>query len=219
MIIFHCSAILFDLDGVLVDSTVSIISHWSTWAERNRIDPEKVLTIIHGRRTVEVLRLMAPHMDAEAEAMRIEQGVTDDNGTAVVPGALQLLSSLPDDRWCVVTSGTRGLAMSRIRGAGLPVPKILVGADDVSKGKPDPEPYLKGAKLLGMNPKDCLVIEDAPLGITAARAGGMKAIGLTTTFPKSELREADAIVGKLTQIQVKSTATGKLEITVADSNN
>ncbi|HZR55567.1 MAG TPA: HAD-IA family hydrolase [Terriglobales bacterium] len=217
MTIFHSSAILFDLDGVLVDSTVSIIRHWSTWAERNRIDPQKVLAVIHGRRTVEVLRMMAPHLDAEVEAMRIEQGVTDDNGTAVVPGALQLLTSLPEDRWCVVTSGTRGLAMSRIRGANLPVPRILVGADDVTKGKPDPEPYLRGAKLLGMRPADCLVIEDAPLGITAAHEGGMKAIGLTTTFPESELLEADAVVKSLTQIQVRKLATGKLEITLAGS--
>jgi sugar-phosphatase len=106
--------------------------------------------------------------------------------------------------------------MSRIRGANLPVPRILVGADDVNKGKPDPEPYLKGAKLLGMKPEECLVIEDAPLGIAAAKAGGMKAIGLTTTFPESELREADAIVAQLSQIQVKNSAAGKLEITVAD---
>jgi sugar-phosphatase len=216
MTIFHCSAILFDLDGVLVDSTVSIVRHWRAWAERNQVDPEKVLAVIHGRRTVEVLRMMAPHLDTEPEAMRLEQSVTDDNGTTVVPGACELLHSIPKDRWCVVTSGTRGLAISRIRGANLPVPKVLVGADDVNKGKPDPEPYVKGAKLLGMKPEECLVIEDAPLGIAAAKAGGMKAIGLTTTFPESELREADAIVSSLTQIRVRTSAEGKLEISITD---
>ncbi len=183
---FQCSAILFDLDGVLVDSTRSVARQWRLWAEENNIDPEKVLAIAHGRRTIEVVQILAPHLDAKAEESRIEKREADDIG-----------------RWCVVTSGTRYLATSRLRFAQLPIPRVLVAADDVQKGKPDPEPYLKGAELLEVKPAECLVIEDAPAGIRSARAGGMKAIALTSTYPQSELREADAILQNLGKIQVR----------------
>jgi len=201
---FQCSAILFDLDGVLVDSTRSVARQWRLWAEENNIDPEKVLAIAHGRRTIEVVQILAPHLDAKAEESRIEKREADDiDGVAVMPGAAELLKSIPDGRWCVVTSGTRYLATSRLRFAQLPIPRVLVAADDVLKGKPDPEPYLKGAELLEVKPAECLVIEDAPAGIRSARAGGMKAIALTSTYPQSELREADAILQNLGKIQVR----------------
>jgi sugar-phosphatase len=132
-----------------------------------------------------------------------------------MPGAAELIKAIPEGRWCVVTSGTRHLATSRLKLASLPTPQVLVSADDVSKGKPDPEPYLMGAKLLGMKPAECLVIEDAPAGIRAAHAGGMKAIAITSTYPASALHEADAVVEKLTQIQVRISQDGKhLEIAV-----
>ncbi|OLD17770.1 MAG: hypothetical protein AUI85_06190 [Acidobacteriales bacterium 13_1_40CM_3_55_5] len=201
---FQFSAILFDLDGVLVDSTRSVARQWRLWAEENNIDPEKVLAIAHGRRTIEVVQILAPHLDAKAEESRIEKREADDiDGVAVMPGAAELLKSIPDGRWCVVTSGTRYLATSRLRFAQLPIPRVLVAADDVQKGKPDPEPYLKGAELLEVKPAECLVIEDAPAGIRSARAGGMKAIALTSTYPQSELREADAILQNLGKIQVR----------------
>jgi sugar-phosphatase len=201
---FQCSAILFDLDGVLVDSTRSVARQWRLWAEENNIDPEKVLAIAHGRRTIEVVQILAPHLDAKAEESRIEKREADDiDGVAVMPGAAELLKSNPDGRWWVVTSGTRYLATSRLRFAQLPIPRVLVAADDVQKGKPDPEPYLKGAQLLEFKPAECLVIEDAPAGIRSARAGGMKAIALTSTYPQSELREADAILQNLGKIQVR----------------
>jgi len=201
---FQCSAILFDLDGVLVDSTRSVARQWRLWAEENNIDPEKVLAIAHGRRTIEVVQILAPHLDAKAEESRIEKREADDiDGVAVMPGAAELLKSIPDGRWCVVTSGTRYLATSRLRFAQLPIPRVLVAADDVQTGKPDPEPYLKGAELLEVKPAECLVIEDAPAGIRSARAGGMKAIALTSTYPQSELREADAILQNLGKIQVR----------------
>jgi sugar-phosphatase len=128
-----------------------------------------------------------------------------------MPGAAELLKSLPEDRWAVVTSGTRIPATTRLQFANLPLPRVLVGADDVSKGKPDPEPYLKGAQLLGMNPADCLVIEDAPAGIQSAHAGGMKVIALASTYPVSELHDADAVATSLGQIKV-SVLDGKLKI-------
>jgi mannitol-1-/sugar-/sorbitol-6-phosphatase len=200
---FGCAAILFDLDGVLVDSTGSVTRQWRRWAEEQNLDPDKVVEIAHGVRTIEIVRRLAPHLDAEAEVIRLEKREADDHeGVAVMPGAAELLKAIPQGRWCVVTSGTRYLATSRLRLANLPTPKVLVSADDVSKGKPDPEPYLMGAKLLGMNPAECLVIEDAPAGIRAAHAGKMKAIGITSTYPESELQEADAVIQKLAQIKV-----------------
>jgi mannitol-1-/sugar-/sorbitol-6-phosphatase len=198
----RCSAILFDLDGVLVDSTRSVSRQWRRWAGENNLSPEKVLQIAHGVRTIEVVRRLTPHLNPEAEVNKIEQREADDTGGVVVmPGAAQLIQSLPAGRWGVVTSGTHRLATSRLRLAKLPWPRVLVSAEDVGKGKPDPEPYLHGAKLLGMNPAECIVIEDAPAGIVAAHAGGMKVIALTSTYPAPQLGEADAVVQSLAQIQ------------------
>jgi len=215
MKIFDCAAILFDLDGVLVDSTGSVTRQWRRWAEDNIIDPQKVLDIAHGVRTIEIVRRLAPHVDAEAEALMLEKREADDQeGVSVMSGAAALLASIPEGRWCVVTSGTRYLATARLKLGNLPIPNVLVSADDVSKGKPDPQPYLMGAKLLGMNPVECLVIEDAPAGIRAAHAGGMKAIGITSTYPASGLQEADAVIEKLGQINVESVG-GKLKVVVS----
>jgi len=203
MPIFPCSAILFDLDGVLVDSTGSVSRQWTRWAEENGIDPRKVVEIAHGVRTIEIVRRLVPHLDAESEVKRLEKREADDqHGVSVMPGGAELLKSIPEDRWCVVTSGTRYLATARLKLGNLPTPKVLVSADEVSNGKPDPEPYLMGAKLLGMNPVECLVIEDAPAGIRAAHAGGMKAIAITSTYPASALGEADAVIQSLAQIRV-----------------
>ncbi len=206
---FPCSAILFDLDGVLVDSTPSVSRQWSLWARENHIDPKKAVEIAHGRRTIESVRLLAPHLDAEAETKKIEnREVADNEGVVVMRGAAKLLESLPPNRWCVVTSGTRRLAASRLKVGDLPVPKVLISADDVVNGKPHPEPYLKGAKRLKMNPAECLVIEDAPPGIAAAHAAGMKVIALTTTYPASALQDADAIVPALKDVTVSISDDG-----------
>ena len=216
MKIFDCAAILFDLDGVLVDSTGSVTRQWRRWAEEHNIDPRKVLEIAHGVRSIEIIRKMAPHLDPQAEVARLEKREADDQeGVSVMPGAADLLKAIPEGRWCVVTSGTRYLATARLTLGNLPIPDVLVSADDVSKGKPDPEPYLMGATLLGMNPAQCLVIEDAPAGIRAAHAGGMKAIAITSTYPASDLQEADAVVQKLRQIKVKSSdSPGGLTVSV-----
>jgi mannitol-1-/sugar-/sorbitol-6-phosphatase len=208
MPIFNCSAILFDLDGVLMDSTPSVSRQWSLWARENNIDPQKV-ELVHGRPTIEGVRLVAPHLDVEAEAKKIEQReMEDEEGVVVMPGAAKLLKSLPPQRWCVVTSGTRRLAMSRLKAGNLPVPEVLISADDVVNGKPNPEPYLKGAALLNMKPEECLVIEDAPAGIEAAHAAGMKAVGLLTTFPATALQEADAIARALADVSVGVSTDG-----------
>ncbi len=203
---FDCAAILFDLDGVLVDSTGSVTRQWRRWAEEQNLDPDEVVEIAHGVRTIEIVRRLAPHLDAKAETLRLEKREADDHqGVSVMPGAAELLKAIPPGRWCVVTSGTRYLATARLQLGNLPMPKVLVSADDVSKGKPHPEPYLMGAKLLGANPTECLVIEDAPAGIRAAHAGGMKAIGITSTYPAPALQEADVVVQSLAQIKVRNT--------------
>jgi sugar-phosphatase len=201
-----CAAILFDLDGVLVDSTRSVDRQWRLWAEERNLDAGKVMEIAHGRRTIEVVRIFAPHLDAPAEVVMLEaREAADSEGVNIMPGAVELVSSLPHGRWCVVTSGTRHLATSRLRLAGLPIPPVLVTADDVNEGKPHPEPYLMGARLLDVPPGNCLVIEDAPAGIKAARAAGMKAVALTSTYPREELTAADAVIERLSQLKVANS--------------
>ena len=206
---FECSAILFDLDGVLVDSTRSVTRQWRMWAVENGLDADEVVRIAHGVRTIEVIRKMAPHLPLEEETRRLEKREADDmEGVAVMPGAAELLRSIPQNRWCVVTSGTRYLATSRLRFGNLPLPDVMVTADEVANGKPHPEPYLMGAKLLGFAPERCLVIEDAPAGIRSAHAGGMKVIALPSTYPVDELREADAVAEKLGLVRVEEVKGG-----------
>ena len=213
---FHCSAILFDLDGVLIDSTPSVTRQWRIWAKDNDIDEKELLAVAHGRRTVETIRLVAPGLAAEEEARMLEhREAADTEGVMVMPGAADLLRAIPHGRWCVVTSGTRHLATARLRLGKISSPDVLVTADDVINGKPHPEPYLKGARLLGMKPEDCLVIEDAPAGIEAAHNGGMKVIALPSTYPVESLQAADAVVSKLSQIRA-SMGNEKLRIDVTE---
>ena len=215
MPIFSCSAILFDLDGVLCDSTRQVDREWRQWAARKGVDGNAVMAIAHGVRTVEVIRRVAPHLDAAAEAAEIEDHEAhDQSGVVVMPGALDLLNAIPDGQWAVVTSGSRLLATNRLRHCGLPVPEVLVTSDDVVNGKPHPEPYLMGAERLGFRPSDCLVIEDAPAGIESARAGGMKVIGLASTYAAKRLAEADGVASKLSSIQVSSNGNGLLGVSL-----
>ncbi len=212
---FSCSAILFDLDGVLVDSTRAVDREWREWAARKGVDGDAIMAIAHGVRTVEVIRRVAPHLDADAEAAAIENHEADDQrGVTVMPGSVDLVRSIPEGRWGVVTSGSRLLATNRLRHCGLPVPQVLVTSDDVTHGKPDPEPYLKGAKWLGFSPADCLVIEDAPAGIQSARAAGTKVIGIASTYGVDALEQANAVIRKLEQVRVTLNGTGKLGVEV-----
>jgi sugar-phosphatase len=206
---FHCSAILFDLDGVLLDSTRVVAYQYTVWAEENGLDPAVVLQAAHGVRTVEVVRRVAPHLDAEVETRKIELREAAATNMAAMPGAVELVNSIPKGRWCVVTSGTRFLATTRMRRFGIPIPDILVTADDVKNGKPHPEPYRRGAELLGANPVECIVVEDAPAGIRAGHAAGMRVISLPSTCPVEELSEADVIVTELAMIKVSLDGTGE----------
>ena len=212
---FSCSAILFDLDGVLCDSTRQVDREWREWAARKGVDGDAVMAIAHGVRTIEVIRRVAPQLNAAAEAAAIEDHEAhDQRGVVVMPGAADLVKSIPSGRWGVVTSGSRLLATNRLRHCGLPVPEGMVTSDDVVNGKPHPEPYLMGAERLGFRPEECLVIEDAPAGIESARAGGMKVIGITSTYPAAAVQHADAVIGKLGQIQISANGAGRLTIEV-----
>jgi mannitol-1-/sugar-/sorbitol-6-phosphatase len=185
---FECRGILFDLDGVLVDSTAYVEEQWRRWANAKGLVPEPFLRVCHGRRAVETIRLAAPHLDAEAEVAAFQP---DDmgSGLAILPieGAARLLEALPAGTWGVATSGPRAAATERLRHAGLPSPSVLICAEDVVHGKPSPDVYLLAAASLAVAPSDCVVIEDAPAGIQAARAAGMGVIGLTTTHRREEL--------------------------------
>lgn len=198
---FECEAILFDLDGVLVDSTPTVENTWHKWAATNDMDPNYILEMAHGRRAVETIQLIAPELDAEAEAKELERIEMEDlESVREIAGAQALLSSLPLGRWAVVTSGTRLLATGRIEHTGLPLPNILVTAEDVTNGKPNSEAYLKGAQHIDFSPEQCLVIEDAPSGISAATSAGMVVVAVATTHRKEELTDADAVAQSLADI-------------------
>lgn len=198
-----CAAILFDLDGVLVESRAAVERQWAIWAREHHLDPDKVIPIAHGRPTIETIRELAPHLDASAEARTMEQReIADLDGVRAIAGAAGLLAAIPGDRWAVVTSGTRDLATVRLRAVGLPVPPTMISASDIARGKPDPEPYLKGAAALRSQPRECVVIEDAPSGIRAGKAAGMRVIAVPTTYPAAELGEADVLIQRLSDLRV-----------------
>ena len=199
------SAILFDLDGVLVDSTACIERHWRRWALEHGLDPADVLRVAHGRRAVETLAIIAPSLDAAGDAAALETAEsTDLDGVSEIPGAASLLAALPPDAWAVVTSGTRAVATARLRHVGLRVPAALITADDVREGKPSPEGYLAAAGALGAMPTECVVIEDTPAGIAAAGASGMRSIAVTTTYPRVELSAATHVVDRLDAMRVEA---------------
>ena len=205
MAVIRCSAILFDLDGVLMDSRVAVERAWERWAAGHGIDPVAVLAEAHGRRTIDTIRAIAPLLDVETEARLLEDAESVDfDGVTTLPGAAELLVALPSGSWTVVTSGTRALATGRLTHGGLPIPEHLITADDIERGKPDPQPYLAGAAALGVDPAACLVIEDAPAGIEAGKAAGMTVLALVTTFKAGALAEADCVAGSLADVALRS---------------
>lgn len=197
-LMFEPRAVLSDLDGVLVDSGAVIESTWRRFAGLHGLDAEHVLAQSHGRRTVDLICLVAPHLDADAEAARIErEEIESARGLQILPGARELVESVPAGRFAIVTSGSRALAVARLRAAGLPVPQVLVTAEQVDDGKPDPAGYLRAAALLGVDPAHSLVLEDAPAGVEAGLAAGMTVIALLTTNDESALRNAHSRVPDL----------------------
>ena len=211
--IVTASALLFDLDGVLVDSTPAVTRVWAEWAIEHGFEREKTVRDAHGRPSIETIRELLPGADHEALNRELEaREIADLDGVVPLPGAIELLNSLPPNRWAIVTSCTRDLAEVRIRAAGLSVPPSIVTSNDITNGKPNPEPYLKGASKLGVNPWDCIVLEDVPAGIRAGKAAGCRVVALRTTATDEELLPAgpDWILDNCAAISVLSDSSNGL---------
>jgi mannitol-1-/sugar-/sorbitol-6-phosphatase len=203
----RCNALLFDLDGVLVDSAACVEATWRRWALAHDLDPTAVIAEAHGRRTIDTIRRVAPHLVAEAEVTALAASeATTAEGVYEVPGARALLARLATHHWAIVTSGIRSVASFRIAHTHLPVPTVMVCADEIRRGKPDPEGYLTAADRLGIEPAHCVVVEDAPAGLEAARAAGMRSIGIASTYRSDALHAASFRVATLDRLEVISAA-------------
>ena len=193
MIRISCAALLFDMDGVLIDSTPAVARVWTRFALRHGFDPSEVVHRAQGRPSIMTVREYLPNGDHLAENKEIERGeVVDLDGIVPLPGALELLTALPRGRWTIVTSCTRRLAEVRLKASGLPRPEVFVTSSDITNGKPAPDPYLKGAEVVGFAARDCVVVEDAAAGVRSGKAAGARVIALRTTMPERELSEAGA---------------------------
>jgi sugar-phosphatase len=221
MIAIRCSALLFDLDGVLIDSTPAVARVWRRWALEHRLDPETVVRVAHGRPSRTTIRELLPNsdIDIDRENREVERREMEDlDGVVLLPGARQLLNVLPPERWTIATSCTRPLAEVRLRAAGLPSPRNMITSSDVTIGKPDPEPYLKAAAQLGFAASNCIVVEDAPAGVRAGKAAGARVIAFLTTAIRRDLEDAGAdwIVQNCAEIGA-SHDDGGLQVTLSRS--
>jgi sugar-phosphatase len=210
MTTLHADALLFDNDGTLLSSLDSVNRSWTTWAHEHGVTREQFARIeFHGRPAVEIVRDLLPAPRVPAAVARIEEIEVEDvphGGVVPLPGTREFLRGLPADRWAVVTSASRRLAEARLAWVGL-TPATLIAADDITRGKPDPEPYLLAAKALGVDPARCLVLEDAPAGLRSGRAAGMRTVALATTHPAHEL-DADLVVPDLSALSAQVTPEG-----------
>jgi sugar-phosphatase len=200
----RCKAFLFDLDGVLVDSRAVVERTWHRWAERHQIDPAPFLQIAHGRRAMDTLRMVLPRLATQTEVAWLDATeLADREGLKPVPGARELLTSLPRDRWAIVTSCGRDLARLRLGAAGMPLPDVMLVAEEVKRGKPAPDGYQLGAERLGCTPPECIVFEDAPAGIASGRAAGCRVVGLTTTHAAADLSGVEATIPDFSGIHIR----------------
>lgn len=202
-------AVLFDIDGTLVDSTPVVERSWRTWAQEFGVDADELMRVCHGRRTEDtVADFVTPQRRAVAVARLQALELADFDGVTALPGAQQLLEELPRRRWAAVTSGERPLMTARLEAARLPIPDILICAEDVAAGKPSPEGYLQAAAGLGFDASQCVVVEDAPAGIAAGLAAGAQVLAVTTTHDADQVSSADVIVADLSYVRMKSTNDG-----------
>ncbi|XCB22262.1 HAD-IA family hydrolase [Tunturibacter gelidoferens] len=209
MVSVKAKGILFDMDGVLVSSIGSVVRCWRQWAEHYEVPNAEIFEVPHGMRAIEIVKALRPDIDAEEGLRYIEDLEMNDVADLVVlPGVKALLESLPVERWAIVTSATRRLLLSRLKAAGLPIPERIISADMVERGKPDPEPYRRGAELLGLRPEECLVVEDAPSGVGAGLAAGSRVLGVVGTHSAKELEGAQWLVGTLEGVAVTVGAEG-----------
>jgi len=214
---FTCSALLFDLDGVLIDSMAAVARVWARWAIEHGFEPDEVIREAHGRPSASTVLEYLPGADHAAENRELERREMEDTrGIVALPGALELLQSLPHERWAIVTSCTRALAEVRMHAGGLPRPIALVTSSDLKNGKPSPDPYLKAAELLGFPPAECVVVEDAAAGIRSGKAAGAWVIGVSTFSDEDELREngAEWVVESCAAISLAGPADGNGELSL-----
>ncbi len=215
IVTLHPRGILFDMDGVLVSSLGSVERTWEIWANARGIDPALAIRTAHGRRAIETVRLLRPDLNDLEELDWLERmEMADNGGLAMLAGVECILETLPEKYWTVVTSATERLARSRMQHGGVRVPARIVSADMVTLGKPHPEPYLKGAELLGLAPAECLVIEDSASGAQAGHAAGCKVLATLYSHSIPSLSEADWIVQSLDDVHVR-VAADALEVRFA----
>jgi len=206
MFTLNCRAILFDLDGTLVESTFFIERLWQDWGVQHGITPQRMSEVMHGRPAAEIINIVAPHVSIEDEIHTLEANeLLRMDGMRTYAGAKELLSSLPSNQWAIVTSGSLRVASARLNYANLPRPAVFITADDIKKGKPAPDAYLLAAQRLRIDPADCVVVEDAPAGIQAGKSAGMKVIGVASSHSKEELHQADVVVRQLADIRTKTS--------------
>lgn len=205
-------ALLLDLDGTLIDSTESIERCWRQWAAEFEVDTARLLAVHHGHTTAHtVAEFVSPERVDEAVARMTELELADVHAVRPLPGAVELVTGLPPGRWAIVTSGSVAIAASRTQAVGLPTAPVTVTADDVARGKPDPEPYLLAASRLGVHPSRCLVVEDAPSGVASARAAGMAVVGVTSSHGSDAL-DVDLLVESPARLQV--IGSGPMRVSV-----
>lgn len=201
------------MDGVLVSSIGSVNRCWRRWAAIYGIPDADSFDVPHGMRAIEIVRALRPDIDP-IDGLRVieDMEIEDTADLMVLPGVRELLASLPLERWAIVTSATRRLLLGRLEAAGLPVPERIISADDVDRGKPDPEPYRRGAALLGFRPADCVVVEDAPAGVGAGKAAGCRVLAVLGTHDGRELQAADWITASLTEVTVGADLSTGLRV-------
>ncbi len=215
----QCKGFLFDLDGTLVDSLPVVERSWCRWADRQGIDHQEVLNFIHGKQAITSLRHFLQgrsEADIQAEFTWLEQvEATDTDGITALPGALELLRHLNESGipWAIVTSGSVPVAHARHKAAGLPVPEVFITAERVTRGKPEPDAFLLGAKLLGLAPEECVVVEDAAAGVLAGLNAGCHVIAVNVPAHSPRLEEADLVLNTLEAVAVSRTADGNVTVT------
>ncbi|MBA4076335.1 MAG: hypothetical protein C0508_14930 [Cyanobacteria bacterium PR.023] len=211
----NCKAILSDLDGTLVDSTICVDYAVAAWAEEHNLHLGDLVEKAHGRRTIDIVQMFTPDADIDAEVKHLEDLETScTKGLVPIDGAVELLSRLSPHHFAVVTSGSHRLATHRLTHTKLPIPRVFITADDVTLGKPNPEPYILAANRLGLEPKDCVVFEDSPNGIKAAKQAGMRVIAIAVRSADHNITEADYVVHDLTWITLRVKPDSSLELTL-----
>src|SRR5215216_44551 len=204
----NCQAILFDLDGTLVNSAFRVQRLWLEWGKRHGIDPQSIMGVMHGRRAGETIRIVAPHLSAEDELNILEnEEISDIAGVRPYSSARDLVNKLSSNQWAIVTSGTRRVASARLKYVDLPTPEVFITAEDVKAGKPAPDGYLLAASRLNVSPSDCVVVEDAPAGIHAGKSAGMRVIAIASSISKEALSQADIVIQQLADLRLHVTSS------------